>query len=135
MIVVNLDLTRTITFLELLWTAVAVIGILVLTVNGLAAHGDLRRLRQLGLNSVRTLIALDNRRTEWVLWCALIVYALAGSRAMFRPSPLISNTATLDNLIPHLFLFTEVLMVWSSIARRLTRRQVIQMLEARQKEK
>lgn len=131
----NLDLTRTITFLELLWTAMAVIGTFVLTVNGLSANGDLRRLKQLGLNSVRKLIALDNLRTEWVLWCVLVVYALAGSRAMLRPSPPISNTATLDNLIPHLFLFTEVLMVWSSIARRLTRRQVIQMLEARQKEK
>lgn len=126
------NLTRTVSVLELLWAFVVVFGIIVHTINAIAAYGDWRRLVRSKTNTVRLLIATDSQRTELVLLVAQFAYAVAVTLAMLRPPPLRTLPFPI-NMAVHLFMLTELLLVWSSHKRRVTRQQVIQALEDRSK--
>jgi hypothetical protein len=125
------NLTRTISLVEALWAVLAVFGLIVHTVNATAANGDVRRLVLSATNSVRLLIATDSQRTEWVLWITQVAYVIAASLAMLRPPPIRTLGFPINSTL-YLFLIAEGLLVWSSIIRRRTRHEVIQILEDRQ---
>lgn len=128
----DINLSETISILEVIWGVLAGIGFIVHTVNAMAANGDLRRLSQSKTNSVRLIIAMDSRRTEVVLLVTQVAYAIAATLAMLRPPPL--RTLGFPASAPlYLFLISQVILVWSSHIRRLTRQNVIAALKERSK--
>ena len=121
-----IQLTPTVTLLELLWTFFAGVGFAVTAFQARAADQDLAFLRVSGQNGVRELVAIDNFRSDMAGSFAQFVFFLAGALAMLVPT---ARPATgVGVVFSFLFLAAEFMVAWAAVMRGRTRRRVILVL-------
>lgn len=123
------DLTGTIGVLELIWTTIGLITFVVSVYALWNAVGDMRLLKRVGRNGIRTLIARGNIRREISRVITQGVFVTIGFWAMIQPPTGDDESIARRFFIAGLFILAEISLAISSLADQRQRHQVIAIME------
>lgn len=116
----------TASWIEMIWTLVTTVGMVVCIVLFREALGDYRWLRENRLNGERRLLALDAVVSEGIYVITLALFALIGIWSMFIPSPNPSGKpTTLAIMVTVVFVLVAISMMVNAFLRRYWRDEYI----------
>lgn len=119
----------TASYTEIIWTCVALIGLIVQIWATIDAVADLHYLQALGLNGAREIVAFGSARDEMLRTVIQCMFFMIGVIAMLTaPSNPDRSVTTLGAIIAGSLCLAAVLLVVTALLDRRDRQRVIELL-------
>lgn len=119
-----LDLSRTVSVVEVIWTLEALGALLFISWNSVDAYADADALHQ-GADEAVHIVACGNLRGELLLLMLAAVNLLVGIVALLTPVPIQEANRISSGVVAGIFMDAAALLMWTSIENRRDRRRLL----------